>query len=234
MKQKKIIRDFEKLAQHLRTVVNDFDEKKVTRPLVVQKRRWGPKRLVESCARMDLRVWRKEGLLIPGTQFTWPPSPREAERLRVTVEEASIALHSTAPHSAFLSQRIPLTSTSCHYGGVRYWFACPALIEGRPCGRRVAVLYRSAAVFRCRHCADLGYRSQTEDRLTRLAHRARRLYARLGGIWEANAPLPPKPPHMQWRTYTHVAQHILEIQLALFEETDKQRQRLQQKGRGGL
>ena len=29
-----------------------------------------------------------------------------------------------------------------HYGGVRYWFRCPRLVDGRmPCWRRVAKLY---------------------------------------------------------------------------------------------
>lgn len=68
-----------------------------------------------------------------------------------------------------------LTTTPCNYGGVRYWFVCPLIVNGRPCGRRVANLYLppGGKYFGCRHCYDLTYRSCKEhdkrvDRLRRL------------------------------------------------------------------
>jgi hypothetical protein len=46
---------------------------------------------------------------------------------------------------------IKLTSTACHYGGVRHWFLCPR------CGKRVGILYDS--ILHCRHCANVVGRS---------------------------------------------------------------------------
>jgi len=62
---------------------------------------------------------------------------------------------------------VRLATTPCHYGGVRYWFACPR------CHRRVGCLYLppGAIRFYCRKCHDLAYTSSQEahqyDRLGR-------------------------------------------------------------------
>ncbi len=46
-----------------------------------------------------------------------------------------------------------LTTTTCNYGGLRYWFKCPT------CQKRKAILYKpkSSNVFACRKCHDLTY-----------------------------------------------------------------------------
>lgn len=62
---------------------------------------------------------------------------------------------------------IPLTTTRCYFGGVRYWFICPWYANGTYCGRRVGVLYLSDKYFACRYCYDLSYSSRN-----------------LGGIWK--------------------------------------------------
>jgi len=51
-----------------------------------------------------------------------------------------------------------------NFGGVRYWFICPLVINGRPCGRRVGKLYLppGGKYFGCRHCYNLTYRCQKE------------------------------------------------------------------------
>lgn len=49
---------------------------------------------------------------------------------------------------------VPLITTSCNYGGVRYWFECLY------CQRRVGTLYLRANVFACRHCQFLTYESK--------------------------------------------------------------------------
>ncbi len=65
--------------------------------------------------------------------------------------------------------KIQLTTTPCHYGGVRYWFICPLVRNGLPCGRRVGTLFLSSGCkyFGCRHCYDLSYESRNECRLGR-------------------------------------------------------------------
>lgn len=58
-------------------------------------------------------------------------------------------------------QVIPVTTTPCYYGGVRYWLRCPAVTDGLLCENRVGVLYLppGGTVFGCRHCHDLTYES---------------------------------------------------------------------------
>ena len=54
-------------------------------------------------------------------------------------------------------QTLRLTTTRPHWGGERFWFRCE-------CGRRSGRLYLPAgeAVFRCRPCYELTYRSAQE------------------------------------------------------------------------
>ena len=65
--------------------------------------------------------------------------------------------------------RIALTTTSCHFGGIRYWFICPLSTNSVYCGRRVGTLYLApgANYFGCRHCYNLSYESRNEPRLAR-------------------------------------------------------------------
>ncbi len=64
----------------------------------------------------------------------------------------SIHLGSSTQHSIL---GITLTSSTPHFGGVRYWFSCPK------CSGRVGKLYRPnlADKFACRHCHNLTYLS---------------------------------------------------------------------------
>jgi len=52
--------------------------------------------------------------------------------------------------------RVSLDSTSCPYGGVRWWFRCP----NKRCNKRVRILYAHGDYFVCRGCAGLWYESQ--------------------------------------------------------------------------
>ena len=71
--------------------------------------------------------------------------------------------------------RIPvsLQSTPTQFGGRRWWFTCPLVVNGVPCGRRVGKLYLppKARYFGCRTCHGLTYRSCQE------AHSAERTKA---------------------------------------------------------
>lgn len=53
---------------------------------------------------------------------------------------------------------IPLVTTPCNYGGIRYWFECLS------CKRRIGTLYLRASIFACRHCHFLTYESKLESR----------------------------------------------------------------------
>lgn len=58
--------------------------------------------------------------------------------------------------------KIPLTTTPCNYGGVRYWFICPLSKNGQYCGRRVGVIYSIGKLFGCRYCGEIAYYAQFE------------------------------------------------------------------------
>lgn len=60
--------------------------------------------------------------------------------------------------------RIRLAITRPRFGGLRWWFICPLVANGRPCERRVGKLYLPAGgrYFGCRHCHNLTYRSVQE------------------------------------------------------------------------
>jgi len=59
---------------------------------------------------------------------------------------------------------VAITYTRCNYGGFRYWFICPLSSNGKPCNRRVGLLYMAGKYFGCRTCHDLTYRSQSESK----------------------------------------------------------------------
>lgn len=65
-----------------------------------------------------------------------------------------------------LDYKVRLVSTPCYYGGLRWWFICPLVINGKACGRRVGVLYLGGSkYFGCRHCHNLTYESsKTHDK----------------------------------------------------------------------
>jgi len=60
-----------------------------------------------------------------------------------------------------LDYKVELVNTPCNYGGVRYWFICPLVVNGKDCRRRVAKLYLppGGKYFGCRHCYNLTYES---------------------------------------------------------------------------
>lgn len=100
------------------------------------------------------------------------------------------------------AQEIALTSTPCHYGGTRWWFLCPG------CAKRVGVLVLRGQRYVCRHCAEVSYRSQAADAISRSWRRQRRLERRLGAD-----PL-VKPTGMHWSTFHRLRTEIQQIEAA--------------------
>ncbi|WP_244408287.1 hypothetical protein [Roseomonas fluvialis] len=97
-------------------------------------------------------------------------------------------------------QLVTLETTPCRFGGVRWWWVCPAT------GRRCATLYlpNGGQLFlsRGRGAYRLGYASQSQDAMGRSHGRLRRLHRRLGGAYtHADDVLPRRPKWMRWRTY---------------------------------
>lgn len=97
-------------------------------------------------------------------------------------------------------QTVRLESTPCRFGGVRWWWVCPAT------GRRCATLYlpNGGDLFlsRGRGAYRLAYASQNEGPMDRSHGRLRRLYRLLGDAYTYfEQPLPRRPKWMRQHTY---------------------------------
>ncbi|MBI2473389.1 hypothetical protein HYV70_02445 [Candidatus Uhrbacteria bacterium] len=66
-----------------------------------------------------------------------------------------------------IDYEIPIVTTGCNYGGIRFWFRCPLNANGVYCGRRIGVLYKISQYYGCRHCGDLVYAAQNEKKSSR-------------------------------------------------------------------
>jgi hypothetical protein len=88
---------------------------------------------------------------------------------------------------------VRFTYTQTCFGGRRRWFECPG------CGKACRVLFGSP--FRCRACHGLRYSSQYQSAVNTAIGRLQALRARLGGSGDHTGPFPPRPKHMQSKTY---------------------------------
>jgi hypothetical protein len=177
----------------------------------------GAKDTTDGYLSIDVRSWKREGLLTPDQAFGWQWSSdgEVAASIGVHTEPGRIMLtyrhRSGGDDWKHASYPVSLDWTACHLGGQRPWFLCPA----RGCGRRVAILY-GGGIFACRHCYELAYPSQRETWDDRAARRANRIRAKLG--WEPGilSDDGSKPKGMHWNTFERLtAQHDAFVQIAL-------------------
>jgi hypothetical protein len=124
--------------------------------------------------------------------------------------------------------KISLGTTPCPFGGVRWWWICPAT------SRWVRKLYLpnggTRFLSRGPGAYSLAYASQRHGRVGRIHARGQRLYRRLGGDYcgPLDDSLPPKPKRMRWRTYNAIC-HRLEADARLLDaDLLRVMQRLQQ------
>jgi len=99
--------------------------------------------------------------------------------VRLGQESEYIRIHYTYKKTEDIDYRIPLCRTYPHFGGIRWWFRCPA----QGCGKRVAKLYSPPGYryFLCRICQNLTYTSCRES------HQFDGLFARISA--ESGLPL---------------------------------------------
>ncbi len=100
-----------------------------------------------------------------------------------------------------VTQSVPLERVDCNYGGHRVYARCPGILSGRHCKRRVGKLYAGGKYFLCRHCYDLAYNSQSEDKADRALRRANKIRMALGGEPGMANWIVPKPKGMWQQTY---------------------------------
>lgn len=157
----------------------------------------------EDCRSIDIRRWQREGYLTPGRYLDWQwlRNDEKVAAIGVKIETGQLRLIYSYRRNGgdweSLDYPVRLQTTSCNYGGERYWFTCPAV----GCGRRVAVLYLGGKYFACRHCYRLTYKSQREMVDDRAARRADKIRDKLGwhrGIFNLPG---DKQKGMHWKTY---------------------------------
>ncbi|MDB5297498.1 MAG: hypothetical protein JWO31_3481 [Phycisphaerales bacterium] len=83
----------------------------------------------------------------------------------VWAEQGSTRLHYTRDKTDAVDYRVAVTSTPLPWGGRRWWFACPLVVDGRACGRRCDKLYLPPGRrhFGCRRCHGQTYTSCQES-----------------------------------------------------------------------
>jgi hypothetical protein len=141
---------------------------------------WTTRLTVEECRVLRVEWMQRDGVFRSGAGSTWTCLWRddtgfiEAAIGYVVVRERDELALMIDPDQAkqYLGMRIlgryaiPITSTRPHFGGMRFWFRCPVMRDGIPCGRRVGRLYLppDTKIFGCRGRLNLTYRStQTHD-----------------------------------------------------------------------
>jgi hypothetical protein len=136
--------------------------------------RAGRKRVVESCTAIDTADLNRWGLLRAGAgragSLEWrragekEPVASVGYALGVQGSAGTLRLrYQVGQPAQHCDYAVRLVTTSCHLGGVRWWFVCPLVKNGIACGRRVRKLYLCGKYFGCRRCHNLTYRSTQES-----------------------------------------------------------------------
>lgn len=142
-------------------------------------KRWTDRLTVEECFAFDIGNLVRAGAFEaePGVpcSTTWNDSagmPISSVTFRIFPDRTgALAVHVYHPVPATPSsparvqrQIVQITSTRCHFGGIRRWFRCSLIRDGYPCKNRVRALYSTPRekLFGCRQCHNLTYRSAQE------------------------------------------------------------------------
>jgi hypothetical protein len=190
--------------------------------------RFNKKTTTDKCQSIDVRYLHRNGLLQPGHSFSlrWSIAGRQTSSIVGVAYGNRVTFfyrYRRGPGDEWedVKETAPLTWTACNFGGERPWFICP----GADCGRRVAVLYGRGKYFLCRHCYDLAYQSQRDNKMHRALHRAQKIRKRLGGSANMMEPFPEKPKGMHHVTYERLfwEHHEAEMEqlIAMREWLDK-------------
>ncbi len=195
----------------------------------------GGKETTDDCRSMDVRYLQRNGLLSAGRSFVlnWTRNGKKEASIQVRTEADRVILdyRHQRNDSEWKSQNYPVRIewTSCHYGGARAWFLCPA----NGCGRRVAKLHLNGAIFACRHCYRLAYSCQRENQDDRATRRADKIRDRLKwepGILNGHG---IKPKGMHSRTYQRLTiKHDAHVGISL--NIMQQRMRMIETRLGGI
>lgn len=140
--------------------------------------KYGTKRklTVEECIELDIRELVQAGVLKDSPDKPWimrwntQKNPRISKFKGKNFGKELIVTYTVVNEPAgeidHMDYPIEIVRTPCHFGGFRRWFLCPFPKEAKQCGRRVGKLYLppGGRYWGCRHCYNLAYESQMENR----------------------------------------------------------------------
>jgi hypothetical protein len=138
---------------------------------------------VEQYPAIDLRVLRRAGLLSAGqctfATLHWGNQAPEALSARIFIDmsdagDASMRIVRVEDHGA-MAERVAIDCVPCPYGGVRCYFLCPLI------GVRCEQLFLADGIFASRKAHKLTYASQSEDELSRVRRKVRKLQRQVEG-----------------------------------------------------
>lgn len=173
--------------------------------------------------RLSMNGLRRGKLLTPGACFDWCWW-RDGEKVAgicITVESRCgmrLRYQSRSQGSEPVQYDYPvsITWTPCHLGGERPWFRCPQ------CDSRVLNLY-GGAMFACRHCMRLNYRSQQASKRDRATDRSWALRYSLGcdsGPFDYPAEYIRRPKGMHRKTFARRLEQLSRIEEKAVAEID--------------
>jgi hypothetical protein len=135
--------------------------------------------VVEDCLSIDASRWTREGILKAGVHWAgfWRWVINSGRECSIGYRVQTLDMGRPAVWLSYSRGQksdgqqesadypVDLTVTRPRFGGLRWWFICPLVVGGRPCGRRVGKLYLppSCRYFGCRHCYELTYTSCRES-----------------------------------------------------------------------
>jgi hypothetical protein len=138
------------------------------------------KMTVEDCRSLSVSKLSRDGLLEPGTAvrlyFSDSFRGHRYASVRLTVprkEGHQTMIVNDEWNGAGNSVRIRLEKTQPNFGGHRWWFTCPMVVDGSPCDRRCCKLLFRGRNLGCRQCLDLAYWSSQNSGARRVMKRIR-------------------------------------------------------------
>lgn len=156
----------------------------------------------EHFRRIDARHWARAGILQSrcGGAWAWTDPDTCEQKACISFQSDGATLRLTFNmNDRPMRQQVPILTTGCTYGGLRYWFGCPR------CGGRVAILYLRNLGFGCRKCCRVVYASQSEGVIGRAWRKQRKVEAKLG-----DGCVLPKGMHLT--TYERLMKTIIECE----------------------
>jgi hypothetical protein len=145
---------------------------------------------------IDIRTWKREGLLKPGVRNNvcqWLRDGKVTASIFFHMETDRVVLSYYAGE-VYKEYAVQLDFMPCHLGGSRVWFLCPS------CGKRAVLLY-GGADFACKRCHNLAHDCQRERRIDRALRQADKVREKLGwrpGFLNGQG---RKPKGMHWETH---------------------------------